>query len=65
VKSGSHKCRGENGLGVLSSELGCVSRLGSRLSLFGVACEPFGILGVLSVLAVLLVRWDTCRDLWG
>ena len=47
MKSDSHGCQGEKGLGVLSSELGYVSGLGLRLSL-RVACEPLGILGVLS-----------------
>jgi len=32
VKSGSHECQSEKRLGVLSSELGCVSGLGPRLS---------------------------------
>jgi len=40
-----------------------ISELGSRLSLLEVVCEPLGILG--NLLEVTLVRWDTCRDLWG
>ena len=46
MKSGSYKYRGEKGLRVLSSELGCVLDL--RISLIGVACDPRGILSVLS-----------------
>jgi len=47
----SSRRRGEKGLGVLSSELGCASSW-ARDSLLGVACEPLGILGVLSACGV-------------
>jgi len=47
-KSRNRGCWGEKGLGVLSLELGCVSGLGPRLSLLGVAYELLDILGVLS-----------------
>jgi len=48
VKSDSRGCRGEKGLGVFSSELGCVSVLGPGLSLFEIVFELFDILSVLS-----------------
>jgi len=44
VKSDIHGYRGKKRLGVYSSELGCVSELGLRLSILRVACEPLDIL---------------------
>jgi len=62
-KSGNRECQGEKGRGVLSSEFVYVSGLGPRLSLLGIAYEPFGILSELSACGT-FETVDTSCDLW-